>query len=294
MTRLTTLLLLAATSLRGPARAHMALEATVDNLDNVPEALKVEYVEQGGKYVLQVNGMKPQSEFDRVHGALTNERREHGVLKDRIKVFGDRKFEDVVTELDRIPELEARAGQIDDDKINQIVEGRVKTRIAPVERERDQFRTKVGELEGTVGELTTKEKKRLIRDKAREAGTAAKLRPEAMDDFLLLADTVLEVRADDNEVVVRDGTGFTAGVQPSVLLTDLQPKRPHWWGESTGGGAGGNRGGSGAGGTTNPWSKEGWNKTQQGQVYASDPQKAIQMAKSAGHADPLTATRPEK
>lgn len=283
-------ILLASCAAMRPARAF-AIDAVVDNLDNVPEALHAEYVQQGDKYVLQVTGMKPEAEFTRVNNALTNERREHGALKTRITTaFGERKFEDIVQVLDKVPELEAMAeGKLDEEKINGIVEARVRTKLAPVERERDQFKLRVGELEGKVGELTTKDKKRLIKEKAREAGTAAKLLPEAMDDFLLLADTVFEVREDDNEVVVREGTAYTAGVQPSVLLTDLQPKRPHWWGESRGGGAGGNR--DGGRGSSNPWSKDNWNMTEQGRLMETNPDKAKQLAKQAGHDDPATARK---
>jgi hypothetical protein len=287
------ILLAAVSSLCMPARAH-AIAGVVDNLDNVPEALHAEYVQQGDKFVLQVTGMKPQAEFDTLQRTHSTVKTELTGLKQRItQHFGERKFEDVVVDLDKIEEYKAAAdGKLDDEKINGIVEGRVRTRLAPVERERDGYKTRVGELEGTVGELTSKEKKRLIKDKAREAAAAAKVKPEAIDDFLLLAETVFEVREDDNEVVVKEGTAYTAGVQPSVLLTDLQAKRPHWWGESVGGGAGGNRGGPGA--TTNPFTLAGWNMTAQGQLMASDPAKAEQLAKAAGHVDAATARKPAK
>lgn len=288
MTKRSILLAAASAVAMCPARAG-ALKSTVDKLDDVPEALHSEYVQQGDKYVLQVEGMRPESEFTRVNGALTAERTAHTQLKQKISsTFGEDKFEDIRALLDKVPELELAAkGKLDEDQINGIVESRVKTRLAPVERDLRSAQQRAQELEGKVGELTTKEKKRLIRDKAREAGTAAKLLPEAMDDFLLLADTVFEVREDDNEVVVREGTSYPAGVQPSVLLSDLQPKRPHWWGESRGGGAGGQRGGGG--GSTNPFSKGAWNMTAQGQLMASDPAKAEQMAKAAGHREAASA-----
>lgn len=290
MTKRSVLMATASTVAFGPARAY-ALKSTVDKLDDIPEVLHAEYVEQGGKYVLQVEGMRPQADYERLQTAHTKEKNDHGALKQTVRnIFGEEKLEDVRIKLDRIPELELAAeGKLDDEKLNNIVEGRVRTKLAPVERERDQYKAKVNELEGTVGELTNKEKRRLIRDKAREAGVAAKLRPEAMDDFLLLADNVLEVRADDNEVVVKDNVGFTPGVQPSVLLTDLQPKRPHWWGESFGGGSGGNRDNSR--GASNPYGKASWNMTAQGQLMANDPTKAEQMAKAAGHKDAATARK---
>jgi hypothetical protein len=101
---------------------------------------------------------------------------------------------------------------------------------------------------------------------------------------------VFEVREDDDKVVVRDGVGYTPGIEPSVLFTDLQSKKPHWFGPSGGGGAGGNRGGGGA--TSNPFTHEHWNMTEQGRIITADPQKADQLAKTAGHKDALTAVRP--
>jgi preprotein translocase subunit SecD len=272
-----------------PARAG-ALEATVDSLDNIPEALHSEYVQQGDKFVLQVTGMKPEADFQRVQTALNKERNDHNNLKGRVSQLGDRKIEDVVTQLDRIPELEAAAeGKLDEEKINGIVEARVRTKLAPVERERDQFKARVGELEGTVGELTGKERKRLIRDEVRKAAKAAKVTDEALDDALLLGDTVFEIREDDGKVVVKDGTSYTQGIEPSVLFTDLQSKKPHWFGASSGGGSGGNRGGPAGG--SNPFSKSGWNMTQQGQAMSADSAKADQLAKAAGHRDAASARK---
>lgn len=281
-----------ATGLFGPAPAF-ALKAVLDSVDDLPEDVKNEYVEQNGKYVLQVEGMKSQTDYDRLLSAHNKEKSEHGSLKQRItSVFGDKKFEDVQTMLDRIPELEAAAeGKLDDDKINNIVEGRVKTRLAPVERELTAARARVGELEGAVGELTTKEKRRKIRDEVRAAGKRAGVTDEAIDDALLLGDNIFEIREDDGKVVVKEGTSYTSGIEPSVLFTDLQSKKPHWFGPSGGGGAGGNRGG-GSGSNANPYSKAGWNMTEQGRIYSADPAKAEQLAKAAGLKSALGATKP--
>lgn len=283
-------ILLASTVAMIPSRAF-AIAAEVDSLDNVPEALHAEYVQQGDKYVLQVTGMKPESDFTRLQNAHTKEKNDHSALKGKIKdTFGEEKFEDVRIKLDRIPELEAAAeGKLDEEKLNGIVEARVRTKLAPVERERDGLKTRVGELEGTVGELTTKEKRRKIRDEVRAAGKKAGVTDEAIDDALLLGDSIFELRDDDGKVVVREGTSYTQGIEPAVLFTDLQSKKPHWFGLSGGGGAGGNRDGGKASG--NPFSKAAWNMTTQGQLMASDPAKAEQMAKQAGHKEAATAKK---
>lgn len=258
----------------------MALKAVVDSIDDLPEEIKKEYIPRDGKFHLDVEGMKTQADIDRLQGALTKERNDHKAVKERLSLLGDRKIEDVVAILDRVPELEAAAqGKLDDEKINQIVESRVKQKLAPVERERDQLKSQLTEKEGVIQEYTAKERTRMIHDKVRAAATASKVLPEALEDALLLAERVFEVDEAGN-VVTKDGVGVTPGIQPSVWFTDLQRTRPHWWGPSAGGGAGGNRGG--VGGDKNPFTAEHWNMTEQGKLVQADRAKAEQMAKAAG------------
>jgi hypothetical protein len=39
----------------------------------------------------------------------------------------------------------------------------------------------------------------------------------------------------------------------------------------------------------NPWSKQHWNLTHQGQIYKRDPDKAMRLAQAAGHKDARSA-----
>jgi hypothetical protein len=41
----------------------------------------------------------------------------------------------------------------------------------------------------------------------------------------------------------------------------------------------------------NPWSKQHWNLTRQGQIYRQDQAKANRLAQAAGHKDALSACR---
>jgi hypothetical protein len=40
---------------------------------------------------------------------------------------------------------------------------------------------------------------------------------------------------------------------------------------------------------TNPWSKQHWNLTHQGQIYKQDHAQAMRLAQAAGHKDPIGA-----
>lgn len=259
----------------------MALKAVVDSLDDIPTEIHGEYIERNGKYELQVEGMKTQADLDRISQALTKERNDHKGLQQRVSLLGDKKIEDVVTILDRVPELEAAAaGKLDDKAIDQMVETRIKTRLAPIERERDQLKTQVADLGGKVGDYEKKDKKRTIHDKVRAAAVKVKLMPEAVDDALMLADRHFEVEEGTGKAITRDGVGVTPGLEAEAWLTDLKDKRPHWWGASSGGGARGSGGGNN--GTVNPFTAENWNMTEQGNLVKNDRAKAEQLAKAAG------------
>lgn len=259
----------------------MALKAILDTIDDLPEDIKKEYVEKNGKFELQVEGMKTQADVERLQGALTKERNDHKVVRERLGLLGDRKIEDVLQILDRVPELEAAAaGKLDETKLNELVEGRIKTKLAPVEREKGQLAQRVQELSGIVEQYQTKDKVRNIHDAVRDAvGKAQGFQSGAVEDALLYAEHMLEIN-EEGRVVTRDGVGVTPGVDAAVWLTEMQAKKAHWWGPSQGGGAGGNRNGGGAGG--NPWGAEGWNMTEQGRILKENRSRAEQLAKSAG------------
>lgn len=258
----------------------MALKAVVDNLNDVPDQFQELYTERNGKFeITGIEGLRTQADVDRLQTALTKERDDHKGTKNKFSAFANLDPQEVITKLERFPELEAAAeGKLDEGKINGIVESRIRAKLAPVERERDQLKIQVGERDQLISAFQQKDTQRKISDKVREAASAAKIVPEALDDALLLADRVFEV-AEDGRVVTKDNVGVTPGVDPVVWFTELQSKRPHWWGPSTGSGATGSRT---PGGGTNPFSHEHWNLTEQGKLVTSNRSRAEQLAKSAG------------
>lgn len=262
----------------------MALEAIVDTLDDLDASLHEHYKkdEKSGKFVLD---MTNADQHPRVR-LLKDEAAQHRIkardAENQLKPFkelGD--ITKVREQLDRIPELEQLAeGKVDDKKIDGLVETRLRTKLAPVERERDQWKTKATELEGTVQGFTAKERQRTIHDAMRGAIKKSKgFEAHAEEDALLYADRVFEVDEAGN-VVTKDGVGVTPGITPADWLSEMQPKRPHWWGPSGGLGAPGNRGTINSG--NNPWSAENWNLSEQGKILRENRQRAEQLATLAG------------
>lgn len=257
------------------------LKAILDSLEGVETHFHSLYTERNGKYELTgIEGVKTQADIDRLQTALTKERNDHKTLKDRFATFGDRKPEDIIAALDRIPELEAAAkGNLDEAKLNEIVEGRIKSRLAPVERQAQTLQQQLSEANASLEMLRAKDSLRIVTDAVRGAASKLKVVDSAVEDVTLLAERLFTID-ETGAVVTKDNVGVTPGISADVWLTDMQAKRPHWWGPSQGGGAGGNRGGGS--GVTNPWSKDSWNLTEQGRIYKENSGKAEQLAKAAG------------
>ena len=257
------------------------LKAILDSLEGVEPHFHSLYTERNGKFELTgIEGVKTQADIDRLQTALTKERNDHKTLKDRYVILGDRKPEDIVASLDRIAELEAAAnGKLDDAKLNEIVEGRIKSRLAPVERQAQTLQQQLTEANASLEMLRTKDSLRIVTDAVRGAASKLKVVDTAIEDVTMLAERIFTID-ETGAVVTKDNVGVTPGIAADVWLTDMQAKRPHWWGPSQGGGAGGNRGGGS--GVSNPWAKDSWNLTEQGRIYKESSAKAEQLAKAAG------------
>jgi len=258
----------------------MGLKAKVEKIEDVDAALQPFYVEKDGAFHLQVEGMKTEADVRSLQEALRKERENHKAVKDRLGLLGDRKIEDVLTILDKVPELEAAAaGKLDETKLNEIVETRIKTRLAPVEREKSQIAKRLEELTTLVSTYETRERTRSIQDAVRESIAKQQgFQPSAVEDALLFAERMLEVN-EDGKVTTKDNVGVTPGVDAAVWLTEMQAKKSHWWGTTSGGGAAGSS--RTAPGTGNPWSKASWNVTEQMRIMKENPTRAEQLKKSA-------------
>lgn len=259
----------------------MAIKLVYDTQDDIPEQYRDLYTERDGKFHLTgVEGMKSQADIDRLQSALTKERNDHKETRDKLALFGDLNPDEVHAQLDRIPELEAAgADKLDQAKIDELVEARIRTKLAPVERERDKAIKERDEAkteaENAKGEIRSRD----IRAKLTDAALKAKVVDTALDDILMIGERAFELN-EDGTVTVKDGMGATPGADPTMWLTEMQERRPHWWPPSEGGGSRGGNGGGGGG--DNPWRADQWNVTKQGQIYRENPERATQLAKQAG------------
>lgn len=262
----------------------MKLKMTYDSLDELPKEVHALYTEKDGKFQLTgVEGMKTQADIDRIQAGALKEREEHKKTKERYKPFESfvDSADEVIAKLDKYGELEAAAsGKIDDTKINEMVETRIKTKLSPMERQAKKDADTIASLQQENETLKGNERRRIIKEAVRKAAIESKMVDTAVEDAEYLAERLFEV-TEDGKVLTKDGVGVTPGVDAMVWLSDMQPKRPHWWPTSQGGGGKGSGKGNGFSGA-NPFTKEGWNMTEQGRVLRENPARAEQLARAAG------------
>ena len=146
--------------------ASVMLEYTYPSVDAIPSGFESLHSEQDGTFHLTgVRGLKTPTDITNLQSALQKERNDHKDTKGKFAVFGDQDINDIMERLDRIGELEAAAGgNLDEDAIDKLVEGRIQTRLNPVNRELQLAQTQVSELSGQVKTYQQADNKRVIAD----------------------------------------------------------------------------------------------------------------------------------
>lgn len=255
-------------------------EEQYNTLEEIPARVRHLYKLVNGIYVLMSAGeFKTQDDINRVQEALRKEREDHKAAKTKLSLFGEGDPEEIVAKLDRIAEYEEAAkGAIDETKLEAMVETRLKSRVAPIQRQLEVLKGEKETLANVVSEYKEKTTKQKIHEQIRKAAVASKMRESAIEDAILYGERVFTVEGD--QVIAKEGAGVTQGIDPTVWLTEVQSTREHWWPESVGAGASGSRSGSGT--SNNPFSAEHWNMTEQGALVRSNYARAEQMAKAAG------------
>lgn len=260
------------------------LKTIYDTKEEIPEGYEALYTEKNGKWELTgVVGVKTQADVDRVSEALRKEKTDHKTVKDALKAFEGIDVEVYHTLETTLEETKAQLeavkkdGTFDETKLEPIIQARVKQFVAPIERDKtslqkqlDASKTALATKEQETAELqrtiTTGHVERALRD----AAVIAKVIPLAISDVVMRGSRMFEL-TDDNRVISKDGFGVTPGLTPAEWLKDEIDRSPYWWPASVGGGSEGTgKGGQGGyRGSNNPWSKDGWSMTKQGQLVKS-------------------------
>ena len=217
----------------------MALKFEVNSLDDVDEAVRGLYTEQGGKFVLAVDGAVSKSKLDEFRNNNVDLSRKLDDLNSR--------FKDVDPELYRTLSEEHRKLKdkklIEAGKIDELVEERVKEMRQVLEQERDGYK---GQFTDTRSRL----EKVLIDNEASRFAVEMGCVETALDDIVMRARSQFKLDKDDRAVAM-DGERVIYGADGASPLSikdwmsALTKKAPHLFKQSSGGGSQG----SGSGGS---------------------------------------------
>ena len=270
----------------------MTLEATIQDKAKIPEGLADHYVETDGVFVLAVNGLKSQKDFDDYAEALKKRLTDAGA--DLARKHGTGLGRDDVVEiiegaLKKFVKPGATPGKGNGTDGGDGADGDVSARLHDLERNLASVTKELEKSNKERDDALGKSKDTTIRNQLTQAANSAGATPEGVSNLVSLIERNFEV-AQDGSVVTKleAGPGVSPNQKPEDFLAATARDKAFrmFWPKSVGAGADGDgAGGPGAGGDLgkgNPWTKAGWNMTNQGKLYSANKPEAERLMKAAG------------
>ena len=269
----------------------MTLQAVIKDKATIPEGMADHYVETDGVFVLAVEGMKTQKDFDDYAAALKKRLTDAGADFARKQGAGLTR-EDVVDVVEGAMKKFAGPGVKPGDGNGADggkPDGEVGVRLHDLERNlaavQKELKTTKAERDDALG----KSRDTTIRNQLTQAANAAGATPEGVTNLVSLVENNFEV-AQDGTVITKleAGNGVSPNQKPEDFFANVAREKAFrmFWPASKGTGADGDgAGGPGAGGDLgkgNPWTKAGWNMTNQGKLYTANKGEAERLMKAAG------------
>jgi len=163
----------------------MAVKGTVENLEHVSEGLKEYYTKTDNGFVFDIEGMKPQIEFDKVHKALNKEREINRELAKKNKAYGDHTPETIQGLLTELSDNKLKGEDNSEDAIKIRLEEAMAIRMKPFEKKEAEFVTKEQEYIKVIDAFKAEKlEARLVSDVHKIVTEKdGKYRPEYEDDI---------------------------------------------------------------------------------------------------------------
>ena len=249
----------------------MALKLKYSNKNEVPTEHQSLYIERDGGFFLDVEGAVDKARLDEFRNNNLTLQKELDSFREKYKGIDPEAIARL--EAEKRKAEEARA--LKDGQIDQIVAGRLKP-----------FQEKLSEQKATNEKLLQELSVVKINNAAIAAATKRGIRPTAIPDLASRARTVF--RLDQHgKPIPYDGDAVRFGKDGLTPMTvdewadHLVQEAPHLFETSAGSGAAGNSSGGAALGDNNPWTKQHWNLTKQGEIVLNDPGLAARLKKAA-------------
>lgn len=283
----------------------MTLKVIVENLDEVPDALREFYAEVDGKFVLQVGeDVRQHPEVLALKSALDRQKADNQRLKTEnteLKSKTEGVPEDFSAE--EYERLKAEDAARQDDPDNKDLNKRVEAATTALKSQHERalaakdkkYDTDIAERDTRIQAMETRERSRVVDDGLTKALIDAGVTKAPL---LKAAKALLQ---SDVEVAEEEGQ-FVARMRAEVGGNEIPQFVQNWVNtedgkvfveQPSGAGAKGNNGTRP--GEANPWAKATWSKTEQSRLLTADRSKAERLARSAGFKDlnaALVASQP--
>ncbi len=264
----------------------MPLQAIIDDKAGIPAGLETFYTEADGKFILQVDGMKSQADFDNYAEAL--KKRFTDAAADFSKNKGTDISRDDVAEMikDGFAKFQAPDPKAKPNGDGGEPGGDVAARLHDLERNAESQKETITKLteerDAALGASRSTTIKNALNSAAQKAGAT----PEGISNLVTLVETNFELTQDGQVVTKLDSKTTSPNTSPDDFFSSAAREKQYrmFWPASTGAGADNDPGGAGGGdlGADNPWTIKGWNMTKQGKIFQKDSAEAERLAKAAG------------
>lgn len=266
----------------------MALKVLVDSLDSVEDFLRDHYIEKDGKFVLQLDGVRDHPETQALKAALDRVRQEKKDTTDKL-TDAERKLSEIPEGFDAEEYLSLKAGAGDPndplkkkatDEHLQSQKALYEQRIANLTKKHE---TDLADRDAAITERDGYIDRTLVQGSTEKALRDAGVAEEFLEGALGIVLKHVKVRREDNgdrKAVVETDLGETDIAAYASNWAQSDKGKPYLAKPS---GPGGN-GNNGRGGTAevNPWAKDTFNLTKQGEIARTDPAKTQRFKAAAG------------
>lgn len=237
----------------------MPIEFKIDSLDGMEESISGLYKESpDGGFVLDVTNVKPLDEFSKVHDLLGKERAERKGLQEKLKAFGERTPDTYFELEDKVQELTAMTGDFNEDKINELMETKMKPVNRKMERLAQEREEAVNALSSLRNEINVNK-----RDSSLVEAVNGKIKPEFLTDIKLRAQHSLEYNDQMNGWFDESGLSVSEWVDSQISTT------PSWRPDSQGANLK-SQSKTTVSTANNPFEKGSINLTEQAKLYKSN------------------------
>ncbi len=265
----------------------MTLEAILEDKAKIPEGFGDHYKEVDGKFVLQVGGMKTQVDFDNYAEALKKRYADAAADVSRKTGAGVTRDELMATVEEALKKAGVATAKPNGKGAGDDQTGDVSARLHDLERNLASLTEKNELLEKERDDALGTSRSTTITNALTQAATKAGATPDGVGNLVQLIENKFEVsQAGDVVTKLEAGKGVTPNQAPEDYFASLArvPEFRMFWPKSAGAGADAGSGSGGSGDLTgaNPWSKAGWNVTNQSKQYTADKAEAERLMKVAG------------